>query len=60
MIKEYNDDFYQQESEGIIERIKVIPSEMSLNDFYADNLHKTSNSTEGLISLYSEAVERQK
>ena len=27
LIKKYNDVFYQQESEGIIERIKVIPSE---------------------------------
>ena len=33
-------------------------TEMLLNNFYVDNLCKTSNSTEELISLYTEAVER--
>ena len=33
LIKKYNDVFYQLESEGIIERIKVNPSEFSYYDW---------------------------
>ena len=53
LIKEYNDVFYQLDSEGIIERITINPPEVSLNNFYSDNQCKTSNSTEELISLYA-------